>query len=238
MQVAPPEIPYSFRALEPAMSRETLWFHFSRHQHVCFEPAIALLRGTPLEELELEDLLVRTARLPSQAKLSRLLAGLWNHHMFWRSMRPAGGGAPKGPIGDLIRRRFGSYEDFVLNFRQAAAALHGSGWLWLTWVHGDLEIQTTANSEFPLQGGQVVLLALDMWEHAYYLDHQNRRTEYVRTFLEELVDWDFANHNLIQAVMRSPCRQVCAVRMSESARGLSEIVRKSALCVPSQEKAT
>ncbi len=215
MQVVPPEIPYSFSALEPAMSRETLWFHFSRHQHVCFQPTLALLSGTPLEGLELEDLIVRTARLPSQAKLSRLLAGLWNHHMFWRSMRPAGGGAPKGPIADLIRRRFGSYDDFVLKFRQAAAAFHGSGWIWLTWVHGDLEIETTANSESPLLDGQVVLLALDMWEHAYYLDHQNRRPEYVRTFLEELVDWDFANRNLIQAVVRSSSRQARVVRMND-----------------------
>ena len=201
VQIAPPEIPYSFRALEPAMSREALWFHFSRHQHDCFEPAMALLSGTCLEALELEDLIVRTAGVRLQAKLSHLLAGLWNHHMFWRSMRPAGGGTPKGPIGDLIRRRFGSYEDFVMKFKQTAAGLHGSGWLWLTLAHGDLQIETTANSDSPLLDGRVVLLALDMWEHAYYLDHQNRRREYVRTYLEELVNWDFANRNLIQAAM-------------------------------------
>lgn len=157
---------------------------------------------------------MQTARVPAQAKLSRLLAGVWNHHMFWGSMRPAGGGAPKGPVDNLIRRRFGTYDNFVLKFRQAAAALYGSGWLWLTWDDGDLQIQTTTNSESPLLDGREVLLALDMWEHAYYLDHQNRRSEYVRTFLEDLVDWDFANHNLIQAVMRSSARHALAVRMS------------------------
>jgi superoxide dismutase, Fe-Mn family len=202
VQVAPPEIPYSFRALEPAMSREALWFHFSRHQHACFESAMALLSGTPLEGLALEDLIVRTAQVRSQAKLSHLLAGIWNHQMFWRSMRPGGGGKPTGPIGDLMRRSFGTYDDFVLKFRRAAAGLYGSGWIWLTLDQGDLQIETTANSESPLLDGQVVLLALDMWEHAYYLDHQNRRHEYVRTYLEELVDWDFANRNLIQAAMR------------------------------------
>jgi Fe-Mn family superoxide dismutase len=139
VQIAPPEIPYSFRALEPAMSREALRFHFSRHQNDCFAPAIALLSGTCVEGLELEDLIVRTARIGSQAKLSNLLAGLWNHHMFWQSMRPAGGGTPKGPIGDLIRRRFGSYEDFVLKFKHTAAGFHGSGWIWLTLIHGDLQ---------------------------------------------------------------------------------------------------
>lgn len=153
MQVAPPKIPYSFSALEPAMSRETLWLHFSRHHHACFESALALLGGTPPEGAELEDLLVRTARVPSQAKLSRLLAGLWNHHMFWGSMRPAGGGAPNGPVANLIRRGFGTYDNFVLKFRQAAAGLYGSGWVWLTWHHGDLKIETTTNSESPLLHG-------------------------------------------------------------------------------------
>jgi superoxide dismutase, Fe-Mn family len=215
MQFVPPQIPYTFRALEPAMSRETLWFHFSRHQHACFESAKALIGGTPLEGLALEDLIVRTARVPAQAKLCHFLAGLWNHHMFWRSMCRGGGGAPRGPIGNLIRRGFGSYQDFAWKFRQVAAGFHGSGWIWLTWAHGDLQIETTANSESPLLDGHVVLLALDMWEHAYYLDHQNRRPEYVRTFLEELVDWDFANCNLIQAVMALASRKASATRMNE-----------------------
>jgi superoxide dismutase, Fe-Mn family len=207
MKVTQPQLPYSFRALEPAMSRETLWFHFSRHQSTSFESAKALLTGTPLAGIELEELIVRTARVPAQAKLSHFLASLWNHHMFWRSMRPGGGGAPNGPIANLIRRGFGSYQDFLWKFRQVAAGFHGSGWIWLTLDHGDLQIETTANSESPLLSGREVLLALDMWEHAYYLDHQNRRAEYVRTFLEELVDWDFANCNLIQAVMGPSQRQ-------------------------------
>ncbi len=139
MQVAPPKIPYSFSALEPAMSRETLWLHFSRHHHACFESAMALFGRHASGRTELEDLIVQTARVPSQAKLSRLLAGLWNHHMFWGSMRPAGGGAPNGPVANLIRRRFGTYDNFVLKFRQAAAGLYGSGWVWLTWHHGDLK---------------------------------------------------------------------------------------------------
>lgn len=195
------------------MSRELLWLHFSRHQRLSFESALALLGDTSLEGLELDELIVRTAQIPSQAQLSRLLASIWNHQMFWGSMRPAGGGAPKGPVSNLIRRGFGSYDNFVIKFRQVAAGLFGSGWVWLTWNDGDLKIETTTNSDSPLLDGREVLLALDMWEHAYYLDHQNRRSEYVRTFLEELVDWDFANRNLIQAVMRSSSRHAPAARM-------------------------
>ncbi|MGC1458396.1 MAG: superoxide dismutase [Steroidobacteraceae bacterium] len=213
MKVAQPQIPYSFRELEPAMSRETLWFHFSRHQYVSFEAAKAIISNTPLDGLELEEIIVRTARVPAQAKLFQFLSGLWNHHMFWRSMRRGGGGAPSGPVGNLIRREFGSYQDFIWKFKQVAAGFQGSGWMWLTWVHGDLQIETTVNSESPLLDGHIVLLALDMWEHAYYLDHQNRRREYVRTFLEELVDWDFANCNLVQAVMAASSRPVPAISM-------------------------
>lgn len=198
------------------MSRETLWVHFSRHHHACFESAVALLAGTAFEGLDLEELIVRTAAVPSQTKLSHVLAGLWNHHMFWQSMRPAGGSAPHGPIGNLIQRRFGSYHDFSRKFRQTAAGLHGSGWIWLTWAHGELHIETTTNSASPLIDGHVVLLALDMWEHAYYLDHQNRRSEYVRTFLEELVNWEFANRNLIEAVMRPSNRQAPIIQITRN----------------------
>jgi Fe-Mn family superoxide dismutase len=212
------------------MSRETVWIHFSRHQHGCFESAKALLGGTPLEGLELEEAIVRTAQIPSQAKLFHFLAGLWNHHVFWRSMRHGGGGAPRGPIGNLIQRGFGSYQDFVWRFRQVAAGLHGSGWIWLTWAHGDLQIETTANSESPLLDGHVVLLALDMWEHAYYLDHQNRRPEYVRTFLEELVDWDFANCNLIQAVMAPRRRSAPVSGTSAEALALGAGSANQPLC--------
>jgi Fe-Mn family superoxide dismutase len=187
------------------MSRETLWFHFSRHQRSCFEPAAALIRDTEFAQLELEELVVLTSRIPSKRELFHDLAGLWNHQMFWLSMCPGGGGRPHGPIGELIERSFGTYDKFVHDFKLAAADRYGSGWLWLTWIENRVRIVSTANSDSPLLDGEYVLLALDLWEHAFYLDHQNRRHDYVETFLEELVDWGFANSNLtMKAKERSP----------------------------------
>jgi Fe-Mn family superoxide dismutase len=202
MDLSPPKLPYSFRALEPAMSRETLWFHFARHQRTCFEPAVAIIKGTELERLDLEQVVARASCLKSQRELFQHAAGLWNHQIFWQSMRPGGGGVPDGQIGQLIRRRFGSYEAFVREFMCASADCHGSGWIWLSYQEGEVRIAVTANSDSPLLTGQVTLLGLDLWEHAFYLDHQNRRAEYVRTFLEDLVNWDFANRNL-EAAQRS-----------------------------------
>ena len=194
--IAPPDIPYDFAELEPAMSRDTLWFHFSQHQRACFDRTADLVRGTELEHLTLEDLIRVTAHAPGRRALHRHAAGSWNHNFFWKSMRPGGGGAAHGLIGQCIRARFGNYENFVREFKNTAAGLFGNGWLWVTWKAGVVQIVATANADTPIIRGHTALLALDLWEHAYYLDHQNRRSAYVTTFLEELVDWDFANRIL------------------------------------------
>jgi superoxide dismutase, Fe-Mn family len=196
MNIEPPVIPYNFADLEPAMSRDTLVFHFLRHQRVCFDRMRTMVRGSELEDLPLEDLIRVTERNPSQHAVYRYAAEVWNHNLFWRSMRPQGGGAAHGQIGELIRGRFGSYERFTRELREAASSHFGSGWLWLVWRSGALEIVVTSNSGTPLVRGDTALLALDLWEHAYYLDHQNRRGAYVTAFLEDLVNWDFANRTL------------------------------------------
>jgi Fe-Mn family superoxide dismutase len=198
MTIESPSIPYDFADLEPAMSRETLVFHFLRHQRVCFDRLLMMVRGSDLETLPLEELIRVTERNPAQHGVYRYAAEVWNHAFFWRSMRPRGGGAPHGLSSELIRTRFGSYDTFVRTFRDAAAAHFGSGWLWLVWRAGALEIVTTSNAGTPLVRGDSAILGLDLWEHAYYLDHQNRRTAYVNAFLEELANWDFANRNLGQ----------------------------------------
>jgi Fe-Mn family superoxide dismutase len=113
-------------------------------------------------------------------------------------MRPRGGGAASGLVGELIRTRFGSYECFVHEFKEAASGHFGSGWLWLVWRAGSLEIVATSNAATPLVRGDTALLALDLWEHAYYLDHQNRRSAYVNMFLEDLVNWEHANRALAE----------------------------------------
>jgi superoxide dismutase, Fe-Mn family len=196
MNIESPVIPYNFSDLEPAMSRDTVVFHFLRHQRVCYDRLCAMLRGSAFEELPLDDLIRVTHRNPAQHGLYRYAAEVWNHNAFWRSMRPRGGGPAHGPVAELLRRQFGSYEGFVHEFKAAAHEHFGSGWLWVVWRAGEVQIVTTGNAGTPLVRGDTALLALDLWEHAYYLDHQNRRSAYVGSFLDELVDWDGVNRIL------------------------------------------
>jgi superoxide dismutase, Fe-Mn family len=200
MNIEPPVIPYNFSDLEPAMSRDTLVFHFLRHQRVCFDRMHAMVRGTQLEALPLEDLIRVTERNPAQHAVYRYAAEVWNHNLYWHSMRPKGGGLPGGLIAEHVRLAFGSQERFVREFKEAASAHFGSGWLWLVWRDASLAIVTTNNAGTPLVRGDVALLGLDLWEHSYYLDHQNRRSAYVSAFLEDLVNWDFANRRLAEAL--------------------------------------
>jgi superoxide dismutase, Fe-Mn family len=166
--ITPPTLPYDFADLEPAMSADTLVFHFSQHQRGDFAQTAALIRGTELDRLPLEEVVRTTARTPGGPMIYQRAAEVWNHNFFWKSMRPAGGGAARGLIAECIDAHFGNYEAFVREFKNAAAALFGNGWLWVTLKD----------------------------EHAYYLGHQNRRSAYVATFLDELVDWDCANRIL------------------------------------------
>jgi superoxide dismutase, Fe-Mn family len=191
-----PRMPYNFADLEPAMSRDTLVFHFLRHQRVCYDRMVAMARGTEFEALTVEELVRATERNPAHHSLYRHAAEVWNHDLYWRSMRPRGGGAPTGLMAQYIVARFGSYERFAREFRDAGSVHFGSGWLWLVWRAGTLEIVTTSNAGTPLVRGDAALLAVDLWEHAYYLDHQNRRAAYLNTFLEELVSWEDANRAL------------------------------------------
>jgi len=178
------------------MSRDTLWFHFAQHERACYEPTIVRVRGTALDGLDLETLIQVTAGVPDHSSLHFHAAGLWNHNFFWKCMRPGGGGPATGLIADRIRANFRSYDAFARAFTDAAMSVAGNGWLWVMWATESLELLMTSNSDTPIADGRQPLLGLDLWEHAYYLDHQNRRAAYVQAFLEELVDWDFANCNL------------------------------------------
>ena len=194
MNIESPEIPYNFADLEPVLSRDTLVFHFLRHQRVCFDRLRLLIRETELEQLSLEELIRVTELNPAQHTVHRWAAEVWNHNLYWRSMRPrGGGGSAHGAVAEHIRRCFGTFEGFAREFKEAANAHFGSGWLWLVWRREALHIVTTGNAGTPLVRGDVALLALDLWEHAYYLDFQNRRAAYVNAFLEDLVDWNCAN---------------------------------------------
>lgn len=205
-----PALPYNYCDLEPAVSRDTLVFHFLHHQRGCFDRMRALLAGSELESLPLQELIRVTERSPARHDVYRAAAEVWNHELYWRSMRPRGGGLPTGRIAELVRARYGSYERFVREFRQAANAHFGSGWLFVVWREESLEIVTTSNAGTTLVRGDVALLALDLWEHAYFLDYQNRRSAYVAAYLEELVNWECANRMLADLKPRATVRRPLA----------------------------
>ena len=220
MNIDSPAMPYNFSDLEPALSRDTLVFHFLRHQRVCFDRMLTMIRGTELEALPLDELIRVTERNPAQHAIYRYAAEVFNHNLYWNSMRPRGGGAANGAAGELVRARFGSHERFVREFKDAATAHFGSGWLWLVLRAGTLEIVTTSNAGTPLVRGDQPLLALDLWEHAYYLDHQNRRSAYVSAFLEELVNWEFANRMLAEQPATSETRSARPRVAADSTRSV------------------
>lgn len=189
-------LPYAKSALEPHMSAKTIEFHHGKHHQAYVTNLNNLVKNTPPAAKSLESIIRETAKDTSKAGIFNNAAQIWNHNCFWNSMKPVGGGAPVGDLASRIDRDFGSLEKFKELFQEAALGQFGSGWAWLVADKGDLKIVKTANAMTPIVEGQVPLLACDVWEHAYYLDYQNRRPDFVRVFLGQLVNWDFAARNL------------------------------------------
>jgi Fe-Mn family superoxide dismutase len=194
-----PALPYPADALKPYMSAETFSFHHGKHHAAYVANLNKLIEGTDLANKSLEEIIKATFGDPNKAGIFNNAAQVWNHTFFWESMKPGGGGAPTGPIADKINADFGSYDKFVEAFKTAAATQFGSGWAWLVLEDGTLKVTKTPNAENPLVYGQTPLLTLDVWEHAYYLDYQNRRPDFISAYLEHLVNWDAANARLAAA---------------------------------------
>lgn len=194
-----PALPYPADALKPYMSAETFSYHHGKHHAAYVANLNKLIEGTDLANKSLEEIIKATFGDPSKAGIFNNAAQVWNHTFFWESMKPGGGGAPTGPIADKINADFGSYDKFVEAFKTAAATQFGSGWAWLVLDNGTLKVTKTPNAENPLVYGQTPLLTLDVWEHAYYLDYQNRRPDFISAYLEHLVNWDAANARLAAA---------------------------------------
>ncbi|HLQ38599.1 MAG TPA: superoxide dismutase [Planctomycetota bacterium] len=194
-----PSLPYSMDALAPHISAQTLSFHHGKHHQAYVTNLNKLVDGSDLASKSLVDVIKLTAGKPDKAGVFNNAAQVWNHTFYWQSMKPKGGGKPSGVIASKITADFGSYEKFAEQFSQAGATQFGSGWAWLNMKAGKLEVTKTPNAETPLTTGAVPLLTMDVWEHAYYLDFQNRRPDYIKTFLEQLVNWEFANANLMKA---------------------------------------
>jgi len=188
-----PDLPYAKDALEPHVSANTLDFHHGKHHNTYVVNLNNLVGDT---EQSLEGIIKDAAGDPSKASVFNNAAQIWNHTFFWNSMSPNGGGAPTGDLAAKIDAAFGGLDGFKEQFKNAAVTQFGSGWAWLVSNGGNLEIVKTANAETPLTSGATPLITCDVWEHAYYLDYQNRRPDFVQAFLDNLINWDFAAANL------------------------------------------
>ena len=196
MAFAVPTLPWSDDALDPYISAKTISFHYGKHHAAYVTKLNAAVEGTSLAEKSLEEIIRETAGDSSKKGIFNNAAQTWNHTFFWNSMKPGGGGEPTGDLKAKIDASFGSYAKFEEEFSNAALTLFGSGWTWLVDNGGKLEIVQTFNADTPITGSAKPLMTLDVWEHAYYIDHQNRRPDFIAAFLDHLVNWDFAAKNL------------------------------------------
>jgi superoxide dismutase, Fe-Mn family len=191
-----PPLPYDKSALEPHYSAKTLEFHHGKHHQAYVTNLNNLVKDTPMASQSLEEIIKATAKDESKAGVFNNAAQVWNHTFFWNCMKPKGGGAPSGAIADKINQAFGGFDKFKEQFKQAGVTQFGSGWAWLVSEGGQLKVTKTANAVTPMGLGQTALLTCDVWEHAYYLDYQNRRPDFIQAFLDHLVNWDFVAKNL------------------------------------------
>jgi Fe-Mn family superoxide dismutase len=191
-----PPLPYRQDALEPYISARTMSFHYGKHHQGYVNNLNKLVAGTPWAGQPLEKIIRETANAADKTALFNNAAQDWNHTFFWKCMKPGGGGKPTGRLMALIEKSFGSFDEFQKSFVAAAVAQFGSGWAWLVQDGNQLKIVKTSNADTPVAHRQTALLTCDVWEHAYYLDYQNRRKDFVQAFLDHLANWEFAASQL------------------------------------------
>jgi Fe-Mn family superoxide dismutase len=194
-----PPLPYDKSALEPHVSAKTLEFHHGKHHQAYVTNLNNLVKDTPMASQSLEEIIKATAKDESKAGIFNNAAQVWNHTFFWHCMKPQGGGKPSGDLAAKIDQAFGGLDKFKEQFKTAAVGQFGSGWAWLVADGGQLKITKTPNAVNPMAQGQTALLTVDVWEHAYYLDYQNRRPDFVQAFMDNLINWDFVAKNLAGA---------------------------------------
>jgi len=195
-----PKLPYAENALEPHISAQTLGFHYGKHHQTYVTNLNKLVEGTALADRSLVEVIMGTVENSEKIGVFNNAAQVWNHTFYWNCMKPNGGGEPTGDLKVRIDEDFGSYQEFREQFKQACLTQFGSGWAWLVLEGGKLKIMKTGNADTPVAHGKNTLLTCDVWEHAYYLDYQNRRPDYVDTFLNHLVNWDFVAGQLEKAL--------------------------------------
>ena len=193
MAIVLPDLPYPKNALEPHISSRTLEFHYVKHHQTYVDNVNKLVGGTDLAAESLEALVKKTAGDVAKVGIFNNAAQVWNHSFYWNCLKPNGGGPPTGPVAKRIEADFGSYAKFVEELKNAGITQFGSGWAWLVLNGSQLQITKTLNADTPIAHGLKPLLTIDVWEHAYYLDYQNRRGDYLTVVIDKLLNWDFVN---------------------------------------------
>jgi Fe-Mn family superoxide dismutase len=189
-----PPLPYAMDALAPHISKETLEYHYGKHHATYVTKLNGLIDGTPFADKSLKEIM-----LSSEGGVFNNAAQAWNHEFYWNCLGPKAGGEPNGDIAGAIKDAFGGFADFKTKFNDAAAALFGSGWMWLVLKKDkNLDLVPTQNAGNPLTNGMQPLLVCDVWEHAYYIDYRNRRPDYLASFWN-LVNWDYVNQQYHEA---------------------------------------
>jgi Fe-Mn family superoxide dismutase len=191
-----PPLPYADNALSPVISGHTIGFHYGRHHKGYVDNLNKLIAGTELADLSLTAIVTATAGKADKAAIFNNAAQDWNHSFYWRSLKPKGGGEPPAALLRKIEAAFGNLDACKKELAAAATTQFGSGWAWLVLAGDQLKVVKTGNADVPLTAGMKPLLTIDVWEHAYYLDYQNRRADYVNAVLDQLIDWEFAAENL------------------------------------------
>jgi len=194
--VALPELPYPENALEPIISAKTVGFHYGKHHRAYVDNLNKLTASSDLDAADLGTIVRETARKPEKASIFNNAAQAWNHDFYWKSLTPKGGGVPKGKLAELAEASFGGTDALKKELQNAAVTQFGSGWAWLVLEGGKLKVMKTSNADNPMISGAKPLLVIDVWEHAYYLDYQNRRADHVAAVIDGLLNWDFALNNL------------------------------------------
>jgi len=194
--IALPELPYAKDALAPVISANTLEFHYGKHHRAYVDNLVKLIAGTELADADLENIIKKAAGEPAKVGIFNNAAQVWNHSFYWKCLKAGGGGAPTGAVAAMINSVWGNYEKFADELKNAGVTQFGSGWAWLVLDKGQMKITKTANADTPNAHGQKPLFTLDVWEHAYYLDYQNRRPDYLAAVIGKLINWDFVNANL------------------------------------------
>ena len=192
-----PPLPYPDNALAPVISAQTIGFHYGKHHLAYLNNLNKMVEGTAMAEMSLEQVVRNTAGVADKAGLFNNAAQVWNHTFYWNGLRPNGGGAPGKELALRIEKDFGSLDSLRKELFTAASTQFGSGWAWLVEEGGKMKVVKTGNAETPLTRGMKPLFTIDVWEHAYYLDYQNRRADYINALLDKLINWEFVAKNLM-----------------------------------------